>query len=165
MGEKRGLGSWLCLVARVDGGTELWRPGSVSQSDWTDPLKLFELIVSMSQSDRWVVELSGACWGPNPTTRVPSCMVCGPESSGALCSTCASIDPSCMVLRPGFSYKLGQLSSSNKNSGKHKLSPSIQKKLGNEKTETVSINILQCIFIFSAKKLLMLCYCCIVNCD
>jgi hypothetical protein len=29
----------------------------------------FELIVSMSQSDRWVVELSGACWGPNPTHR------------------------------------------------------------------------------------------------
>jgi hypothetical protein len=68
-GEKRGF---VCVVARVDGGSELWRPGSMPQSDWTDPLQLFELIVSMSQSDRWVVELSGACWGSNPTHRSPT---------------------------------------------------------------------------------------------
>jgi hypothetical protein len=49
---RREIGSLLCLVARVDDGTKLWRPGSMFQSDWTDPLKLFELIVSMSQSNR-----------------------------------------------------------------------------------------------------------------
>jgi Mn2+/Fe2+ NRAMP family transporter len=41
-----------CVRWRVDGGTELWRPGSMFQSDWTDHLKLFELIVLMSQSNR-----------------------------------------------------------------------------------------------------------------
>jgi hypothetical protein len=40
-----------------------------------------------------------------------------------------SIDQCCAVFGPGFPYKLGQLSSSNKNSGKHKLSPSVKKKL------------------------------------
>jgi hypothetical protein len=43
---------WLCMVARVDGGTEVQKLRSTFQSDWTDPLKLFELIVSMSQSDQ-----------------------------------------------------------------------------------------------------------------
>jgi hypothetical protein len=38
-----------------------------------------------------------------------------------------SIDQSCMVFGPGFPYKLGQLSSSNKISGKLKLPPSVQK--------------------------------------
>jgi hypothetical protein len=34
-----------------------------------------------------------------------------------------------MVFGPGFPYKLGQLSSSNKISGKLKLPPSVQKKI------------------------------------
>jgi hypothetical protein len=34
-----------------------------------------------------------------------------------------------MIFGSGFPYKLGQLSSSNKNSGKHKLSPSVQKNI------------------------------------
>jgi hypothetical protein len=39
-----------------------------------------------------------------------------------------SNDKRCMVFELGFPYKLGQLSS-NKNSGKHKLSPSVKKTL------------------------------------
>jgi hypothetical protein len=42
----------VCVVASVDSKTELWKLGSMFLSDPTDPLKLFELIVSMSQSDR-----------------------------------------------------------------------------------------------------------------
>jgi hypothetical protein len=38
-----------------------------------------------------------------------------------------SVDQSCMVFGPGFPYKLCQLSSSNKISGKLKLPPSVQK--------------------------------------
>jgi hypothetical protein len=63
----------------------------------------------------------------NPPEVLPS-MVCGPESFGVCCSLVVwSIDQSCMVFGPGFPYKLGQLSSSNKNSGKHKLSPYVKK--------------------------------------
>jgi hypothetical protein len=91
-GEKRGFGPWQFVVARVDGRTKLWRPESMFHSDWTYPLKLFELIVSMSQSDRWVVDLSGACWGPIQPTNVPSCMVCGPESFRVLCSHSCAVD-------------------------------------------------------------------------
>jgi hypothetical protein len=39
-----------------------------------------------------------------------------------------SIGQSCMVFGLDFPYKLSQLSSSDKNSGKHKLSPFVQKK-------------------------------------
>jgi hypothetical protein len=107
------------VVAHVDDGTELWRLGSMSQSDWTDPLKLFELIVSMSQSDWWVIELSCARWGPiQPTVVLVVWSVDRSRSGFSAHLVVWSIDQSCMVFRPGFPYKLGQLSSSNKNSGK-----------------------------------------------
>jgi hypothetical protein len=95
-GEKRGLvlGS-VFVVARVDGGTELWSLGSFSLSNWTDLLKLFELIVSMSQSDRWSwVELCGVCWCPNPTHPVCFLVVWSTDRShfGVLHPLCCAVD-------------------------------------------------------------------------
>jgi hypothetical protein len=53
------------------------------------------------------------------------CVVCGPESFGSSAPLVVRlIDQSYLVFGPDFPYKLGQLSSSHKNSGKHKLSPS-----------------------------------------
>jgi hypothetical protein len=61
----RGYVWWLVLTAELSCGNLDRCPNP------TGPIlvKLFELIVSMSQSDRWVVDLSGARWGPNPTHR------------------------------------------------------------------------------------------------
>jgi hypothetical protein len=63
-----------------------------------------------------------------PTDVLPSCMVCGLESFGVLYSPSCAVDRlELYVFRAQFFYKPGQLSSSNKNSGNHKLSPSVQK--------------------------------------
>jgi hypothetical protein len=61
----------------------------------------------------------------------PECLVVWSADRGRSGSSAPlvvwSIDQSCMVFGPSFPYKLGQLSSSSKNSGKHKLSPSVKK--------------------------------------
>jgi hypothetical protein len=84
----------------------------------------------MSQSNPperfcWVVRDG---WCPNPTSQ--SCMVCGPSCSGYYTPwVVGSLDRSCLVFGPCFPYKLYQLSSSNKNLGRCKFSPSIQKNI------------------------------------
>jgi hypothetical protein len=62
---------------------------------------------------------------PIQPTEVPSCLVCGPELFRVLCSPCAVDRPELYGFGPGFPYKPGQLFSSNKNSGKLLLSPSV----------------------------------------
>jgi hypothetical protein len=74
------------------------------------------------------------------------------------------LTPRVVVARPelygfrlGFSYKLGQLSSSNKNSGKHKLLPSVQEKM--QKTCVFVMYILPLIL----QKKIMFCVDCFVQ--
>jgi hypothetical protein len=92
-----------CGVARVDGGTELWRPGSMSQSDWTDPLKVVwvdRVDVSIRLMSGWV-ERCVLRSQSNP----PKCLVVWSADRSCLgfsAPLVRSIDQSCMVLGPVF---------------------------------------------------------------
>jgi hypothetical protein len=113
------------------------------------PSGLFECsgrCVLMSHSNRpsLLVELCGAALMTQ--SKSPELLVCRPElfgvstpscctvfwpwvvTDGVCLSSCTVFGPELYGFRSGFPYKPGQLSSSNKNSGKRKLSPRPLKK-------------------------------------
>jgi hypothetical protein len=98
-------------------------------SGWTYPLKLFWV-------DRVDVPIGPmSCWVERcvlrPQSNPPMCLVVWSSDMsrwGFFAPLIVwSIEQSCMVFGPGFPYKRGQLSSSNRNSGKVRLPPSVKK--------------------------------------